>query len=114
MFKKLVLLTTLLFPATVIAQEDTSKQFYTMNGCDRWDKVATKMAKYEETVLATGSIVQFHASGQPFAGHMLFQVNQDTGTWTLVSLWNDGTACVVAVGKEFTPFSLSEKNKETY
>jgi hypothetical protein len=45
---------------------------------------------------------------------MLFQVNQDTGTWTLVSLWNDGTACVVAVGKEFTPFSLSEKNKETY
>lgn len=112
MFKKLALLTTLLIPAQVIAQEDTSKQFYTMNGCDRWDIVATKMAKYEETVLATGTIVQFHMSGQPFHGHMLFQVNQDTGTWTLVSLWQDGTACVVAVGKEFAPFS--QKNKETY
>ena len=114
MFKKLALLTTLLIPAQVMAEENTEKMFYTVNACDRWDKVATKMAKYQEDVLFTGSLVQFHMSQQPYNGHMLFQVNQETGTWSLVSLWDDGMACVVAVGKEFAPFSQSQKNKETY
>jgi hypothetical protein len=109
------LLTTLFLitPALAQEQENTEKTFYTMNGCDRLDKVATNMAKYEESVLATGTIVQFHMSGQPYFGHMMFQVNQDTGTWSLISMWPDQTVCVVAVGKEFAPWS-GQKNETTY
>lgn len=109
--KKLALVLALI-ASPIVAQENTEKMFYTVNACDRWDKVATEMAKYQEDVLFTGTIVQFHMSQQPYNGHMLFQVNQETGTWSLVSLWQDGTACVVATGKEFAPFL--QKNEKTY
>lgn len=94
-----------------IAQEDTSKRFYTMQGCDQWEKMAAVTGKYNEEILFIGDIRQFHQSGQPYNGGMLFSVNQDTGTWSLISLWPDGTACMVGSGENFSPY-LSPKEDD--
>jgi len=35
----------------------------------------------------------------------MFFVNQDTGTWSLMMLYGDGTACMTAIGTEFKPYT---------
>ena len=95
----------LLISCTAVAQEqNTNKTFYTMQGCSYWEDLATSFSKYDEKVLFTGDIVQFHNTGKPYYGGMMFQVNQKTGTWTIISVWPDGTACVVGAGKNFEPY----------
>ena len=44
---------------------------------------------------------------------MTLYVNQETGTWTLVSFWTDNYACLVANGRDFVPggSSLSDEGK---
>ena len=36
---------------------------------------------------------------------MMMFVNQDTGTWSLITLYPDGTGCMVATGRDFEPYS---------
>jgi len=35
----------------------------------------------------------------------MYFVNQDTGTWSLIALYPDSVACVIAAGTKFTPYS---------
>ena len=98
--------TLLLMSCTVHAQEQNRpKTFYTMQGCDYWENVAISLSTYGEKILFTGDIIQTHVTGTPYTGGMMFQVNQETGTWSLISIWSDGTACVVASGSKFEPYS---------
>jgi hypothetical protein len=91
---------------TVHAQDTAGpKSFYAVQLCDYWENVATNLSVYGERILFTGDIVQTHVSGTPYYGNMLFQVNQETGTWALISLWGDGNACLVAAGIGFEPYS---------
>lgn len=94
-----------LMPYAVYAQEEKPKVFYAMQGCGYWENIAIGLSKYQEKVLFTGNMTQVHASGTPYEGGMMMQVNQDTGTWSLISIWGDGTACVVAAGTGFEPYS---------
>jgi hypothetical protein len=97
-----------LFATTALAQEqEQSKRFITTQACDPVLKMSdVVMNKYGETPLFQGEGIQFAApTGQPYNSAMMFFVNQDSGTWSLVSLYADGTACMVANGRDFEPYS---------
>ncbi len=97
-----------LLASTAFAQEQNQgKRFITTQACDPVVKMSNLvMNKYGEKPLFQGEGLQFAAqTGQPFKSAMMFFVNQDTGTWSLVSLYEDGTACMVANGRKFEPYS---------
>ena len=97
-----------LLATTAFAQEQNqSKRFITTQACDPVLKMSDiVMNKYGETPLFQGEGIQFAApTGQPYKSAMMFFVNQDSGTWSLVSLYEDGTACMVANGRTFEPYS---------
>jgi|TARA_B100001093_G_scaffold443170_1_gene445324 hypothetical protein len=97
-----------LLATTAFAQEQNqSKRFITTQACDPVVKMSdVVMNKYGEQPLFQGEGIQFAApTGQPYKSAMMFFVNQDSGTWSLVSLYEDGTACMVANGRTFEPYS---------
>lgn len=97
-----------LLASTAFAQEQNQgKRFITTQACDPVVKMSdTVMNKYGEQPLFQGEGLQFAATnGQPYRSSMMFFVNQDSGTWSLVSLYEDGTACMVANGRKFEPYS---------
>ena len=97
-----------LLATTAFAQEQNQgKRFITTQACDPVAKMSDiVMNKYGEMPLFQGEGIQFAApTGQPYNSAMMFFVNQDSGTWSLVSLYADGTACMVANGRDFEPYS---------
>ena len=97
-----------LLATTAFAQEQNQgKRFITTQACDPVAKMSdVVMNKYGEQPLFQGEGIQFAApTGQPYKSAMMFFVNQDSGTWSLVSLYEDGTACMVANGRDFEPYS---------
>ena len=103
---RLVLAMVLGLTTTAIAQEDDKKYLYTRQECQ---PVATVMGnlvqRYNETALFTGEGLQFNYDGTPLTGGAMFLVNQTTGSWTLIILYGDGTACITAVGTQFEPYT---------
>lgn len=95
-----------LTPTLATAQDTEKKYFYTRQECEPAATVMQNLVqKYQETALFTGEGIQFDYEGTPFTGGVMFLVNQLTGTWTLITLYADGTACVTAVGNRFEPFT---------
>jgi len=97
-----------LLASTAFAQEQNkTKTFITTQACDPVVKMSNLvMNKYGEQPLFRGEGLQFAAqTGQPYKSAMMFFVNQDSGSWSLVSLYPDGTACMVANGRDFEPYS---------
>ena len=89
----------------VSAQDQQAKTFYTKQPCAPFAEMLKTPAKYGEKMLFTGTGLQFGVQGnQPFTGGMFFFTNQDTGTWTMLSVYGDGYACMVANGREFAPY----------
>jgi hypothetical protein len=97
----------LTFVPYAYAQESQTKRFITSQPCDHPLKLTEIIVgKYGEQPLFQGTGMQFAApSNQPYQSSMMFFVNQDKGTWSLVSLYPDGTACMVANGKDFEPYA---------
>ena len=86
--------------------QSTEKFLYTRQGCDPFEKIIDVMTnKYGEKPLFIGQGLQFGYQGQTHTGGAMFLVNQTTGSWSLIHLYADGTACVTAVGTEFQPYS---------
>jgi hypothetical protein len=101
----------------VSAQDRPDKTFYTKQPCAPFAEMLKAPAKYGESMLFTGTGLQFGMqSNQPFTGGMFFFTNQDTGTWTMLSVYGDGYACMVANGRDFKPYSGKQpdfnKNKD--
>jgi hypothetical protein len=96
------------------AQESTNDKFlYTRQGCDPFAEVIDVMSgKYGEEPLFVGEGLQFGIQGQTYTGGAMFLVNQVTGSWSLIHLYGDGTACVTAVGTQFEPYSGPTKKTE--
>ena len=49
--------------------------------------------------------VQFGPEGTKYESAMMYFVNQETGTWSLLALYPQNMACVIAAGTKFTPYS---------
>ena len=69
------------------------------------ERMQASIMKYSEYLLFTGAGLTFSPQGQPYNGAMMFFVNQETGTWTVLQAYGDGMACMIFNGKEFTPYS---------
>lgn len=95
-----------LVPCIVSAQSSTAKTFITQQPCNTFDEILKTVTRYGEQSLfvGTGMIIGAGDPPKPFTGGAIFFVNQDTGTWTLVSLYADGTACIAANGTDFEPY----------
>ena len=97
-----------LLASTAFAQEQNqSKRFITTQACDPVVKMSDiVMNKYGEQPLFQGEGIQFAApTGQPFTSAMMFFVNQETGSWSMLQLFADGMACMVMNGRKFQPYT---------
>jgi hypothetical protein len=63
------------------------------------------VVNWGEKPLIRAQGVQFGPEGTKYESAMMYFVNQDTGTWSLIALYPDSVACVIAAGTKFTPYS---------
>ncbi len=98
------LLALLLAPA--YAQDNIdNKTFIVTQFCGPWEEVLETPKKYKEGMLFTGNGVQFSATnGMMYQGGMFFFVNQETGSYSIINVYGDGTACMMQTGKNFEPY----------
>jgi len=103
-----------LLPVISVAQENpkalkspTARTFFATHACDNvMTMTDLVVGKYREQPLFKAMGLQFSAQdGKAYAGSMMMFVNQDTGTWSLITLYPDGTGCMVATGREFEPYN---------
>ena len=86
-------------------KSNTAKTFFAKQPCDGLPKMMDVIKGYEEDLLFLGEGMSFAAqSGQGFMGGMMFFTNQETGTWSMLQLYGDGTACLVMNGRNFAPY----------
>lgn len=100
---RIVLAFVIGLPFVANAQENI-KYFYTQQQCMPMLDMVGIVETYQEEILFTTLGVQFDTQGNPYDSVMLFTVNQDSGTWSLISIYADGMNCVVASGGNFEPF----------
>ena len=88
-------------------QAQESRVFVTEQICLPVQQMTFKvMNDYGETPLFSADGIQFSATdGNTYKSNMMYFVNQDTGTWTLISLYGDNIGCMVATGTNFKPYS---------
>ena len=108
MFKRLALALCVgsLSMSPALAQTtNTAKTFITKQPCDELPKMMDVIKGYNEDLLFLGEGMSFAAqSGQGFMGGMMFFTNQETGTWSMLQMYGDGTACLVINGRNFAPY----------
>ncbi len=63
------------------------------------------VVNWGEKPLIRAQGVQFGPEGTKYESAMMYFVNQSTGTWSLLALYPDSIACVIAAGTKFTPYS---------
>ena len=80
------------------------KTFITRAACEPVGMLMNNIAKYEEEPLFEARTILQHVNGEWYEGKSMMFVNQTTGTYSLVTLYPDGTACMTAVGIEFRPY----------
>lgn len=103
--KYLTIAIALICVAASTASAQDRQLFYTRQECAPVAQMVRDTAtQYGETALFTGDAATISIDGQPFRGGAMFFVNQDTGTWTLLTLYQDGMACVSAAGTDFEPY----------
>jgi hypothetical protein len=85
-------------------QEIRPKVFITRQTCEPVQIMMATIAKYQEEPLFQAKTLQQHSSGEWFEGSTMFFVNQNSRTYSMVTLYPDGIACMTAVGTEFEPY----------
>lgn len=108
--QKLLTLSLLCITSTVSAQETPLKgQFDTVLNCYDPEYLFDISKEYGETALFTGIgfVPSFDGENQPSSldGPVIFSVNQDSGTWSLIMISPTGHGCMVATGYEFEPYT---------
>ena len=103
--KKLFSVLLVVFYSTQALAQDRSN-FYTRQSCGPvLEMLAENVHEFEEKPLFSGSGIVISTDGMPYQGGAMFFVNQTTGTWSLLTLYPDGTACITAAGSQFEPYS---------
>ena len=96
----------LLLGLTTMANAQDSKYFFTRQECDTAQRMLSIVTnQWGETALFTGSGIQFDQAGTPYTGATMLTVNQETGTWSLITMYGNGMACMTSVGTDFEPYS---------
>ena len=84
-------------------------EFNTTHVCDDYKKIVNyTMSEFGETALFKGTGFPVYYSDtdvkEEMEAYMVFFVNQKTSTWSLIYVFGDGTACIMADGAEFEPY----------
>ena len=83
-------------------------EFKTSHICDRYDKIVNYItSEFSETLLFIGTGFPVYYEGvnkKETETNMGFSVNQDSGSWSLIYIFQDLTACIMASGLEFKPY----------
>lgn len=87
------------------AAAQAQQVFITSTVCGPLVPVISQSLDAQESLLFEGTAVQFDANGTPYVGSMLFAVNQETGTWSMFVIYEDGTTCEISIGADFAPIS---------
>lgn len=103
MFK--ILVTSAVVLTATAASAQNLRYFATTQECgEARAMVQANPIAYGETPLFSLETTTITAQGQPVQGASLFFVNQTSGTWTMLTMYRDGTACVSAAGIDFEPY----------
>ena len=104
--KYLAVAISLLFASSAASQDIEKKYLFTKQECWPFLQFYNIVAEQwkEEPLLMGQSITLGARDGESFTGGMIFFVNQDSGTWTMASLYADGTVCIQGAGTEFSPY----------
>lgn len=106
--RKLLLALPLLLPTAIAAQTapDEPVAFYVAQPCyPLGEFLQTTIYGLGEQSLFTGTGFTQAQDGETFEGAVMFFVNQDTGSWTLGTLYPNGMVCLNAWGIEFEPYA---------
>lgn len=95
---------TIVFPSNA-QEKNNTKYFYTKQECYPAAEFMQMVMSYDEIALFTGSGVTIGYDSKTFQGAVMFFVNQDTGTWTLGTLYGDNSVCINAAGTFFEPYT---------
>ena len=86
--------------------QDTKKWFYVQQECMPIQEfMEVTVARYGEQALFTGEGVTIGADGESYTGGVMLLVNQQTGTWTLGTLYGNDYVCIQGAGTEFSPYA---------
>jgi hypothetical protein len=88
-------------------QQDNTKWFMVKQECKPVAEfMAQVVGRWSEHALFSGKGVTIGAlDGMPYNGGVMLFVNQDSGTWTLGTMYSNGMVCISAAGTEFVPYS---------
>ena len=93
------------FGGSASAQEQQPKILPLQAQCDSVDKMLPVMKQYNEELLFIGEGMTFSfGTGDPYRGGMMFYVNQDTGSWSMIQMFGDGVLCLLFNGGKFQPW----------
>ena len=104
MIKILAALALALTTSAAAAAQD-KKYFNTRLDCAPLPQIMQEVvAAYDEQPLFIGQSITQDLQGRLYQGGAMMFVNQTTGTWSVITMYADGIACVSAFGNDFEPY----------
>ena len=99
----------LLAASSAVAQEQGD---ITRHPCGSFQEARSILQSTGQDMLWKGRGTTLHISGEQQTPEVVFHVNQETGAWSLVSLYPGNIACLVMTGWGFEPHSVPTKKIE--
>lgn len=101
---RLLLAFLLLFSVqTAWAQDSNDKVLNTIQPCGDALSLFEMATRQGEKLLFSANGITLLPTTQTVNHGAFFFVNQDTGNWTLINVFGDGTGCLGGAGKSFSP-----------
>ena len=113
MFKQLFAFSLVIFLATCVSVplfaqdiQNTKSKFLAVQECDHVVVLTQKtVINWGEKPLVKSIGTQFGPNDAKYKSSMMYFVNQDTGTWSLIALYPNNMACLIAAGTKFEPYT---------
>lgn len=81
-------------------------RFMAVQECDNVQALTQRtVINWGEKPLIKAQGVQTAPNGKKYQSSMMYFVNQDTGTWSLIALYPNQWACIIAAGTKMEPYS---------
>ena len=108
MLKNIIYGLPLTLLSTVATAENSFFTLPTLSECGKSeDVVGAYLQNFNETPYFNGIGYVFLDQETTRSGFLVVAANLDTGTFSVVMNFTDGTSCVVVSGTQFKPFDLS-------
>lgn len=110
--KEILFSVALILAANISSAQETEPHrttFLSVNFCSDYDTVVMDLVNnYNEKLLFHGDGVITHIDSNSvtadIVSHTQMFVNQNTGTWSLIQVYNGGNTCYVTGGTRFEPY----------